>query len=155
MNSPSSKLQEMANAPKPDVEAIYIEWGKLFAKLKIVSGLFCSIETVCDKLKMFCPDEDPESDQDVFQVLLYPTVKDVVEHSDTDNLLYCCFYSDGTAKIGNEEDENLCQAMRDFRDTFYVEGKACMTWEELARELFKLEKLMLSQVPEVPSDLKP
>jgi hypothetical protein len=157
MNSPSSELQEMANAPKPDVEAIYTQWGNLFSKLKIASGLFCSVETVFDKLNMFCLDEDPESDQDVFQVLLYPTVKDMVEGRGgmTEHPIWCCFYSDGTAKVGNEEDENLCQVMRDFRDTFYVEGKARMTWEELVRELFKLEKLMLSQVPKVPSDLKP
>lgn len=147
----------MANAPKPNVEAIYTQWGNLFSKLKIASGLFCSIETVCDELDRFCPDEDPQSDEDVFQILIYPTVKDMVEEKGgrTEHPIWCCFFSDNTANVGGEADENLCQVMRDFRDAFWVEGKSRMTWEELARELFKLEEQMLSQVSEVPSDLKP
>jgi len=141
MNTPSNELHAISAASKPDVEALLIEWGKLLGKLKIVNGPFAYSDSLARAVG-FTHDDGAEDDI-IFELHLYSTTDE--------------FFSGGylqgdfmTAKFFVNNSARIKRSAKFLGEPCGLEG----TWEEVARKLFELEKLMLAQIPEVPGDLK-
>ncbi len=138
MGAPSNELKATAEAPKADLQTTVIEWGKLLKDLRIVNMGFASIDSPVQTLGF---DEMPIEYKAIIIVHLDSTVAQVLGEDNLGNILTAEFHENNKAHISDVE----------------FLGKSCElhgTWEEVTRKLFEMEKLMLSQIPEVPDDLK-
>jgi len=141
MNSPSNELKDLAEAPKPDLQAIVIEWGKLLGTLKIAHVRSTTSDSL-SKATNFTLDRDRTDDGEVFALDIYPTVAEFLDGKVSGEALIVWFTDSGEALIADNVD-------------FLEENRRSRgTWEEITRKLFEMEKLMLSRIQQVPEDLK-
>ena len=141
MNTPSNALQAIADASKPDVEAILIQWGKLLGKLKIIDAPFANTDSLA-KAVGFTHDDAAEDDV-IFELHLYSTTDDFLRGEIRErDILTVEFFVGNSARIKS--------SAKFLGEPCGLEG----TWEEVAHKLFEFEKLMLAQIPEVPKDMK-
>ncbi len=153
MNTPSNELHAMANEPKPNIEQVILEWVILLNKLSILHGQVF-IYGVSEQLarKAYCmllTEVESSHDNTAFEVMIMSHAQQIVSEEHVDNPIWSYFTRDGQAGIERSSNEDLDASIVPF---IGFRG----TWEEVARKLFELEKLMLAkaQVAEVPEDLK-
>lgn len=136
---PTDALKERAKEEKPYTSLMLVEWGKVLGRLRIVATQFASSEPIAHEVGFTY---DDGSDEDVmFELFLHGTVQGYACELDYDYPLNSVFYEGNYAIVKGKF----------LGREIHFPG----TWEEVARKLFKLEKELLAQVPEVPTDLKP
>lgn len=140
MDAPSNELKGLANAPKADLEAILLNWAKLWKGLRIVSWWFTSSSSLAE-VTGFTHDEGADDKELIFELHLYATKQELIAGKTTGQILPVFFYTNNKASIMDSDFLGV-------PPTFHG------TWEEVTRSLFEMEKEMLSQIPEVPEDLK-
>lgn len=141
MDAPSNELKSVAEAPKPDTKKILIEWGKLLGKLKIVHVRSATSRSLARAVN-FTLDKERADEGEIFVLDVYPTVAEFLDGKVSSEALMVWFSDSGEALIADNIE--FLEENRRFRGT----------WEEVARELFEMEKLMLARVPQVPADLR-
>lgn len=130
----------MADAPKADLEAILLSWAKLWKGLKIVNAWFTPTTSLA-KAAGFTHDDGADDKDLVFELHLYPTTQELLDGQVVGEILPVMFWRNNKASI---MDPSFLGVPPTFNGT----------WEEVTRKLFEMEKEMLSQIPEVPADLK-
>lgn len=146
MDAPSKSLRALADTPEPGIQAILIEWGQLLKKLRIKessrTGLSSSSHELAEALDIGWEQVEIRV---MFEISIYSTVQEFLDSEVADeNLILVQFFPGNTAVIKGNGGTQFLGEPCDFRGT----------WEEVARKLFEMEKLMFSQIPPVPEDLK-
>jgi len=142
MDVPSKELLTLADAQYPDFQPILVEWGKLLGRFKInACPPRTSVAKVAKTLKLECYKDLGENV--IFDLYICSTVRDFLNRDELiDDPVIVDFKAGNIATI-SERNEFL--------------GKPCGfkgTWEEAVRRILEMEKEMLSQIPDVPADLK-
>lgn len=140
MKAPSNELKAMADAPKSDLEAHCIDWGNLLKKVKIGYFISASTETLAKSLGFNKYSGGKKGL--VFELFFHPTAEEYLAKQDRGGPVWVAtFREDGTAQVS---------IVKHVGESHQFQG----SWEEVTRKLFEMEKEMLSQIPEVPADLK-
>ncbi len=142
MDAPSDELKGLATIPKPEIQAVLIEWGNLLGTLKIAYIRSTTSDFLAKATGLTLTAEEDAGENEVFGLDVYPTVREFLDGKVFEEALMVWFNDDGEALIADNVD--FLGDNRRFRGT----------WEEVALKLFEMEKEMLSQIPEVPADLK-
>lgn len=164
MNSPSNDLKAMADAPKPDFQERLREWILLLNKLRILDTSsyavlygISDLEKFAEKLGWMSLPHDDGEEKEVVIFLPFVDKPDKILSGEYVNFHpHAYFMTQNQAVIGSEYDGDpeYQHLAPDPMVEPFVGFKG--TWEEVARKLFELEKLLLAKVsvPEVPGDLK-
>ncbi len=140
MDAPSKALKAIADAPKPDLEALYIDWGNLLKKVKIGYFISASAETLVKSLGFNKYSGGKKGL--VFELFFHVTTEGYLAKQDRGGPVWVAtFQENGTAQL------SIVQRVG---ESHQFQG----SWEEVTRKLFEMDQLMLAQVPAVPEDLK-
>lgn len=150
MNSPSKELiGKVSGATQRDQYNILLEWAKLFLGLPIsvtdCEPLYSSKSVIKDNFRVW-DDEEPHILM-TFHLDVDPGRADTCCH-----LVIVWVYMDGTAHISDDVSRGGQRFYPPFLEGYSLGFKG--TWEEVLRKMVELNDLVMSQIPEVPEDLK-